>query len=155
MSLVDGPGWLANIVEGSTYLDEYRYYVIAGAPQFTDTLISYSDVLSEGYDVFLRGDDNRILRIDLDMLNDSYYEVCDGMVALHKDTIEYVVVDHGPHTRYPEWAKKYLVKVMKQFEWSVLLRADNGVVKILDWDTFAKYYYFEEGGYPYNKQRRM
>lgn len=150
MSLTDGPGWLANIVEGSTYLDEYRYYVIVGSPQFTDTIIPYSDVLSEGYDVFLRSYDGRILRTDLDVLNYAYYEVCDGMVALHKDTIEYVVIDHGPHTRYPEWAKKYIVKTMKQFEWSVLIRADNGVVKILDWGTFSKYYYFEGCGYPYN-----
>ena len=155
------PEWYREVVEDSVYEDEFRYSVAVNIDKIPNDVYVWSDVLAEGYDVFVRNHKGKVTRTDITLLESEFVEVADGTIALYEDTIEYCLIDKNT-TTFPDWYpelyfnyKDTIDEVVNLFgEAAVLAKIDeeNGNYFIItNVDDFKKEYFFFGHGIEWDK----
>lgn len=157
------PEWYANTISKETYLNEYQYYVFVGGKVKGSEKIPWDDVLTEGYDVFLRNKIGNVMRTNIYQLDHTIIEVADGTVALSSDCVPYAIYNGGDPYMYPIWFQDFYFNTLKNIMTDkvelpiVVLMKEEMVDKeveskyqILDFDLFKKNYYFQGKGIDWN-----
>lgn len=108
------PSWYADLLSDKAFVNEYRYWAIAGVDARRDFSI-WDDTLTEGYDVFLRNKVGNVMRIDIDELEVNYETIAPGTAAMYDDCIDYVIFTGETDSVYPEWFGDFYYNTLKYY----------------------------------------
>ena len=158
------PKWYADMLARQAYLNEYNYYVIAGVRGIHQENIPWEDLLTEGYDVFLRNKVGKVLRSNIYDLDNKMREVADGTVALIESCLPYVIYNGGDIEKYPEWFQDFYYNTLKNIMTKkvelpivVVMRerwVDEDTLdakyQIIEYKLFKQHYFFQGHGIDWN-----
>lgn len=127
-------------------------------------LIPWEDLLTEGYDVFLRNKVGKVIRSNIYDLDRKMREVADGTVALIENCLPYVIYNGGDIDKYPEWFQDFYYNTLKNIMTKkvelpivVVMREtwdDENTLEakyqIIEYNLFKQHYFFQGHGIDWN-----
>lgn len=158
------PKWYVDIFNKQTYINEYNYFVLTDIANINKELIPWEDLLTEGYDVFLRNKVGKVIRSNIYDLDRKMREVADGTVALIDNCLPYVIYNGGDIDKYPEWFQDFYYNTLnnimtKKVELPIVVVmretwVDENTLdtkyQIIEYNLFKQHYFFQGHGIDWN-----
>lgn len=146
------PEWVRRVIDSIVYEDEYRqWHCVSNSTVGKVCLVDFNDILTEGFDMFIRNSIGGVKRIDVSKFERYYNRIGKSVAALVDNSYEYVIYDGRTDGVYPDWFVDFfnnhlghMITPESKFPVAIIRKEDNDddVMQIIEYDLFCKNYFF-------------